>query len=156
MQRPLNILILKKKLFLMLEYLLVQNYTRNNIPLLLKPLLVTTIKMWTYKERDFSFRKLQNMLISQCNSLKRKTFKISACSPLIKVSAFGDSSCLFFTLNRAKACYVIIVSVHNPPNYNFLANLKNFPAEIPVKEKQHINILIKFSQWPWKCIFEKY
>ena len=60
----------------MLEYLLVQNYTRNNIPLLLKPLLVTTIKMWTYRERDFSFRKLQNMLISQCNSLKRKTFKI--------------------------------------------------------------------------------
>ena len=50
----------------------------------------------------------------------------------------------------------MIVSVQNPPNYDFLTNRKNFPAEILVKEKQLINFLIRFVQWPWKRIFEQY
>ena len=51
----------KKTLFLILEY-----------P---KHLLVTTVKIWTYRERDFSFCWLKHTFIPQGNSLNRKTFK---------------------------------------------------------------------------------
>ena len=33
---------------------------------------------------------------------------------------------------------------HNPPNYIFFIDRKNFLAEILFKEKQHINFLIRF------------
>ena len=61
---------------------------------------------------------------------------ISGCLPLVKAKALGHSSRLFFTLNRAKACYEGIVSVHNP-NYNFFADRKNFPADISVKGRKN-------------------
>ena len=33
---------------------------------------------------------------------------------------------------------------HNPPNYIFFIDRKNFLAEILFKEKQHINVLMRF------------
>ena len=106
-----------------------------NIPPLPKPLLVTTIKICTYRERNVLLSRLKNTFISQCTSLKKENIQKSGCQPLVKLKAFGLSSCLFFTPNQAEACYEDTVSVHSPPNYNFFTDRKNFPAEITMKEK---------------------
>ena len=70
---------------------------KKNIPPLRKPLLVTTDKIWTYRERDFLLCRLKSgIIISQCTSLKQENIQKSGCLPLIKVRAFEHSSCLFF------------------------------------------------------------
>ena len=69
---------------------------KKNIPPLRKPLLVTTDKIWTYRERNFLLCRLKSRIISQCTSLKQENIQKSGCLPLIKVRAFEHSSCLFF------------------------------------------------------------
>ena len=54
------------------------------------------------------------MFISQCAHLKKKeNIQKSACLPIVQVRAFEHSYCLLFIPNRAKACYVGIVSAQS-------------------------------------------
>ena len=79
------------------------------------------------------------MFISQCAHLKKKeNIQKSACLPIVQVRAFEHSYCLLFIPNRAKACYVGIVSVHNPLSYIFFNWQEKFPRW-DFKGKQHIN-----------------
>ena len=75
---------------------LITKLHKKNIPPLRKPLLVTTDKIWTCRERDFLLCRLKSRIISQCTSLKQENIQKSGCLPLIKVRAFEHSSCLFF------------------------------------------------------------
>ena len=80
--------------------------------------------------------KLKKYVYLSVYQSKKENIQMSGCLPLVKAKALGHSSRLFFTLNRAKACYEGIVSVHNP-NYNFFADRKNFPADISVKGRKN-------------------
>ena len=103
----------------------------------------------------FLLCRLNNTFISQITILKKETFKKSVFSPLVKVRAFEHSFCLFFIPNRAKVCYAIIVTIHNLPSYNCFWQ-ENFPRWDFSEGKNTHKFLIRFAQWPWKRIFDKF